>query len=244
MRKQTLAAAAAVIGVFLATAPAADPAQPVVTVKAEGNVFTGGLQFDPASVTVHVGDDVRWVNTDNLVPHTATEDHGLWDLTGTYGATPANPPGFGPGETRDRVFEAGTAHYYCKVHPQQMHGVVAVPVSLSPVAVTAAAAKTRHHLRHNRRHRHRTANTIPPPPAMSTAVEARWASGPPATGEVFDVQRQLNGGAWQPWRTGTTAPSSTFTAQPGETWGVRARLRKANDANAATDWSPVVSISG
>ena len=66
-----------------------------------------------------------------IVPHTATEDHGLWDLAGTYGQTPANPAGFAPGTTVERPFEAGTHHYYCRVHPQQMKGVVAVPVKLA-----------------------------------------------------------------------------------------------------------------
>src|SRR5436305_11051653 len=111
-------------------AAGAQPA-PAVTVKAKGNVFTGGLGFDPASVQVAVGQVVRWTNTDFLVPHTATENHGLWDLGGSYGATPANPPGFGPGQSVQRAFEAGTAHYYCRVHPTQMKGVVAVPVQLA-----------------------------------------------------------------------------------------------------------------
>src|SRR5438270_13416906 len=104
--------------------------QPAADVKAEGNAFTGGLKFDPPKVSVKVGQIVRWTNTDKFVPHTATEDHGLWDLAGTYGMTPANPAGFGPGETRTRVFEAGTEHYYCRVHPQPMHGVVPAPVAL------------------------------------------------------------------------------------------------------------------
>src|SRR5207237_3176522 len=99
--------------------------QPAADVKAEGNAFTGGLKFDPPKVSVKVGQIVRWTNTDKFVPHTATEDHGLWDLAGTYGMTPANPAGFGPGETRTRVFEAGTEHYYCRVHPQPLHRVVA-----------------------------------------------------------------------------------------------------------------------
>src|SRR3954454_11044094 len=131
MRIDSMRAAAIAIGVLLTVAPAATAAPPAVTIKAEGNAFTGGLQFDPATVTVRVGDTVQWMNTDAVVPHTATEDHGLWDLDGTYGATPFNPPGFGPGETRSRVFEAGTQHYYCRVHPAQMHGVIAVPVFLS-----------------------------------------------------------------------------------------------------------------
>jgi plastocyanin len=159
MRTTATRAAAIAIGVLLACAPAGASGPPAATVKAEGNAFTGGLKFDPASVTVRVGDTVQWVNTDNVVPHTATEDHGLWDLTGTYGQTPANPPGFGPGETRERVFEAGTAHYYCKVHPQQMHGVVSVPVELSEGALVTAARST--HRRHRRGHHRRTSEVVP-----------------------------------------------------------------------------------
>jgi plastocyanin len=105
-------------GAALAVPALADAA--TTEVGANGNVFTGGLSFTPARLTLSVGDTVRWRNTDNVVPHTATEDHGLWDLTGTYGATPANPAGFGPGETRERVFEAGTQAYYCRVHPTQI----------------------------------------------------------------------------------------------------------------------------
>jgi plastocyanin len=237
MRTHATRAVFIAIGALLAAAPAAADAPPAATVKAEGNAFTGGLQFDPASVTVRVGDTVQWVNTDRVVPHTATEDHGLWDLAGTYGQTPANPPGFGPGETRERVFEAGTAHYYCKVHPQQMHGVVAVPVELSEGGLVTAARSTRRRHRTGH-HRRTTART------SFRTVTAAWASGPPQQGLVFDVQRRLGGGPWQSWQTGTGAASGTFRAQQGETWSVRARLRRASDPSAATDFSPTASITG
>jgi plastocyanin len=58
-------------------APAQPEGQPAASVNANGNAFTGGLSFTPFSVTVPVGGVVRWTNTDMLVPHTATEDHGL-----------------------------------------------------------------------------------------------------------------------------------------------------------------------
>jgi plastocyanin len=245
--RRTLAIATAVGFAFAGTAGSAAAAQPAVTVNAAGNPFTGGLKFDPAQVTVRAGDTVRWVNTDQFVPHTATEDHGLWDLTGTYGQTPANPPGFGPGETRDRVFEAGTAHYYCKVHPQQMRGVVAVPVDLSigPL-VTATVSEARSvHRKHRTRHRRRTpAQTQPPPRAKFRLITAAWASAAPAKGQVFDVQRRLGDGAWQDWESGTGAAGGTFAARPGETWSVRARLRNASDPSAAEDFSPPASVSG
>lgn len=241
-------AIATAVGMALLAMPGTAPAAaPAVTVNAAGNPFTGGLKFDPAQVTVRVGDTVRWVNTDQFVPHTATEDHGLWDLTGTYGQTPANPPGFGPGETRDRVFEAGTAHYYCKVHPQQMRGVVAVPVDLSigpPVTATVSEARSVHR-KHRTRHRRRAPAPAPAPPrAKFRLITATWASAPPAQGQVFDVQRRLGDGAWQDWESGTGAAGGTFAARPGEKWSVRARLRSASDPSAAEDFSPAVSVGG
>src|SRR3954471_18737538 len=123
----------ALAGIVVAVALAAPAAAHAATreVGANGNVFTGGLSFTPARLTLAGGDTVRWRNTDNIVPHTATEDHGLWDLTGSYGSTPANPPGFGPGEIRERVFEAGTHAYFCRVHPTQMRGTIAVAPTLA-----------------------------------------------------------------------------------------------------------------
>lgn len=104
-------------------------AEPAAEIEARGNAFTGGLEFFPDDVSVAVGELVRWRNTDQFVPHTATEDHFLWRETGTYGE-PSPYVGFGPGETRDRSFEAGAFSYFCEVHPEDMHGVVRVPVSL------------------------------------------------------------------------------------------------------------------
>src|SRR3954452_20693865 len=121
---------AGTVAVVALAAPAA--AQAATTeVGANGNVFTGGLSFTPAKLTLAVGDTVRWRNTDNVVPHTATENHGLWDLGGDYGQTPANPSGFGPGETVQRRFEAGKHSYYCRVHPTQMRGRIDVAPTLA-----------------------------------------------------------------------------------------------------------------
>lgn len=196
---------------------------PAADVKAEGNAFTGGLRFDPDEVRVGVGQVVRWTNTDELVPHTATEDHGLWDLTGTYGQTPANPAGFGPGETRERVFEAGTQSYYCKVHPAQMKGVVEVParVAAASTVIEKKGSKSR------RRRR----------------ILATWASAAPADGLVYDVEIRRGGGDWRRWRDGTVRASGTFRTQAAKApWSVRARLRSASDEKAATGWSPVAAI--
>lgn len=107
----------------------------VKEVDANGNPLTGGLSFDPSAVRVPVGGTVRWTNTDFFVPHTATEDHMLWRLTGDYG-DPLGlfPTGFAPGESRERRFAAGTWSYYCEVHPEPMRGTATVPVTLRRVS--------------------------------------------------------------------------------------------------------------
>lgn len=100
-------------------------------VKADGNPLTNAsrLGFFPQKVRVKVGEEVRWTNADSAAPHTATEDHGLWNLSGDYG--PPGSMGFGPGESVKRAFEAGSHSYFCEVHPDTMRGVVDVPVTLS-----------------------------------------------------------------------------------------------------------------
>jgi plastocyanin len=173
------ATATAVLGICTGASAAAHE------VAAAGNVFTGGLAFEPASVSAKVGDTVSWTNTDFLVPHTATEDHGLWDLTGTYGQTPVNPSGFGPGESRQRVFEAGTFSYFCEVHPVDMKGVISV------------APKVKR-LRAGNRAR----------------MRVTWAPGPPEDGQVYDVQRKRSGG-WRTVRKGTLRPAGTFPGTTG-----------------------------
>ena len=152
-------------------------------VTAAGNVFTGGLGFFPADIEAAVGDTVRWTNTDFLVPHTATEDHSLFDLGGDYGQTPLNPPGFGPGDTRERVFEAGTFEYFCEVHPQQMRGVVTV----APLVKAVRAGGKRR-------------------------LIVTWATAPPAAGQVFDVERRGKGD-WKLVRDGTSDTSGTFSGK-------------------------------
>ena len=194
-------------------------------VDANGNAFTGGLSFTPKEVTVAVGDTVTWTNTDVLVPHTATEDHGLWDLGGSYAGTPVSPPGFPPGATVQRVFEAGTTAYYCRVHPVAMRGVVAVPVTLGLTQrrVRVRGARKRKLVRY---------------------VDARWAAPAPASGEAFDVEIRRGNGAWRAARSGTTETHALIRAgRHGTVTHVRARLRRADNATVATGWSPDAQIT-
>jgi plastocyanin len=204
----------AVLIAVLAAAPAAHAAPPIVDVEAAGNPFTGGLAFKPAKVRVVVGQVVRWTNTDDSVPHTATENHFLWDLTGTYGL-PGNY-GFGPGESRQRAFEAGTQRYFCKVHPDTMRAVVEVPVKLSVQPKTADKPRR---------------------------LVVRWSAKAPAAGQVYDVQLKRGAGEWKSFRKGTKKLSGKKARSGAKvTWRARARLRKANDASASTGWSPVAKI--
>jgi plastocyanin len=202
--------AAAALTLAAGTATAEDR-----TVEANGNPFSGGLAFDPAKIRVDVGDEVTWTNTDPTVPHTATEDHGLWDLTGTYGV-PGNY-GFGPGEQRTRKFEAGTQHYYCKVHPTQMKGVVRVPVRTKVRKFDDLGTRQ---------------------------LIVRWAPHPSKGDRVFDVQFKLDGGApWRKFRKGTHDAFGTRKNSGEKTgYSIRARLRSKSQPSRATGWSPVVHV--
>jgi len=210
-RPTAVALAAALLALPIAASGAPKPA---ADVKAEGDPFGGGdLRFNPKIVTVKVGQAVRWTNTDAYVPHTATEDHHLWNLTGTYGQPVAS--GFGPGEQRRRTFEAGTQHYFCEVHPDQMHGVVRVPVRLAVKQIPSGRR-----------------------------VVITWAAATAAANRVFDVQVKRGSGKFKAFKTGTTQPSGKIERSGAKiVISVRARLRKKGDQAAHTDWSPVASVN-
>ena len=191
--------------------PPSDESEPAAEVNANGNAFVpDSLNFDPDKVTVPVGGIVRWTNTDEFVPHTSSEDHGLWQLSGSYGVP--GSMGYGPGESVQRAFEAGTHHYYCEVHPDDMKAVVEVPLTLRKA-------------RGGRR------------------AVALWSKSAPEEGLVFDVQRRRKGRAWRTLLDGTNSRKTRFELGPtGTRWQLRARLRSAEDAEKATDWSPAASI--
>lgn len=78
-------------------------------------VSMADIAFDPAEVTVGVGDTVTWMNDDS-VDHDVTADS----------FSSGDPGGMAPGETFDHAFEeAGTFDYVCTVHPG-MEGSVTV----------------------------------------------------------------------------------------------------------------------
>ncbi len=85
--------------------------------------------FEPATLTIQVGDTVRWVNDDGVF-HTTTSrarDGGSNgdDWTGTLGSK---------GVTFEHTFdEAGTFAYFCQPHASFMEGTITVEASGSKI---------------------------------------------------------------------------------------------------------------
>jgi plastocyanin len=74
------------------------------------------ISFNPDSVTIEVGQTVRWVNNDN-VEHTVT--------SGNPGETTAGSQfdsgNIAPGGVFEQTFtQAGTFEYFCEIHPTLM----------------------------------------------------------------------------------------------------------------------------
>jgi plastocyanin len=73
-----------------------------------------GIAFNPAEVTVGVGDTVTWTNNDS-VGHDVTADS----------FSSGDPGGLSGGDTFEQTFdEAGTFDYVCTVHPGMEGSVV------------------------------------------------------------------------------------------------------------------------
>lgn len=234
-----MAAAAAALA---AVAPVAGAQEPAATVQARGNPLyaSSDLRFAPDLVAVRVGQVVRWTNADALVPHTATELHGLWDLGGGYGATPANPPGVAPGASVQRAFEAGRHSYYCRVHPQPMRGTVDVPVELEAKRRRIVRVRTVRARVPGRRAPLRVRVRVS---RMVADVTMTWAPAPAAGPIVFDVEVRRDGRRWDRYATGTPLPAGRLVGlRAGQVVEVRARMRRVDDESAATEWSPVVSV--
>jgi LPXTG-motif cell wall-anchored protein len=85
---------------------AAEPAATPTPRAATSSVTVKDFSFGPASITVHVGDSVSWVNRGPSA-HSATADDGSFD-TGIFAA----------GQTRAQAFASpGTIAYHCTPHP-------------------------------------------------------------------------------------------------------------------------------
>ena len=98
--------------VSAAVAPAAIAALPARAATAH-QVAIQGMAFSPATITIAVGDTVRWTNGDGA-PHTAT-----------FAAAGIATPRLGRGDSAELAFNtAGTFDYACAIHPGMRGRVV------------------------------------------------------------------------------------------------------------------------
>jgi plastocyanin len=133
-----LALVASFLGVLALVGLAAFAA---TAVAANGDVSIAGKAFEPATITVLVGDTVTWTVTESInEPHSVTsgtpEDAGRMFDSGT--GTGANFLLRDNGQTFEHTFgDPGEFLYFCTVHPSDMTGKVLVlaPGASPPPAV-------------------------------------------------------------------------------------------------------------
>ena len=75
------------------------------------------IAIQPASVTVRVGDKIKWTNQDGVI-HNVTSESGPLHLAS---------PNFGKGGTFEATATApGVVHYVCTIHPTAMIGTITI----------------------------------------------------------------------------------------------------------------------
>lgn len=115
---------------------------------AEYTVNIRDFSFNPSSLTVQVGDVVRWSNT-GAVPHTASSDTGVWD-SGTLS----------PGGVFSQQFTtAGTFPYFCRFH-SSVRGTITVQAPAPTATPVPPPPPTQP-----------PATTAPPPPSATAVPE-------------------------------------------------------------------------
>ena len=98
---------------------------------ATGGVSMKGFRFVPATINIKVGEQVRWVNDEDTVPHTATSEK-----PGFHSKTLRSGESF----LTEEFATEGSFPYFCVIHPN-MRGVINVGAATgSPSAPLAALA--------------------------------------------------------------------------------------------------------
>jgi dipeptidyl aminopeptidase/acylaminoacyl peptidase len=170
-------------------------------------VFVDDNIFQPYVVGAGVGGRIRWERAGGAVnQHNIREDGQIF----RSGDPTTDPIAF------QRIFSAGTFHYYCEFHGAGvMDGVVRVPP-----AIRAGPA--------------------------GLPFTVKWASAATETGSVFDVMYRIGAGSWRTWRANTTSLGAVFGANgrpvrlvDGRKYSFRAR---SQEGDAESLWSPVRSF--
>ena len=147
-----------------------------------------------------------------------------WDFVGPSAHTVTDNSGMGlydsgsraPGGSFSFTFAAaGNYAFRCSIHPVQMRGSVQIPVRATPATG-----------------------------AISTPFTVTWASAPPPSGYVYDVQIRRPGSSnWLNWFPSTTTMSTSFTPDAGVgIYSFQARIRNVS-LNRAAAFSTPVSIT-
>ena len=101
-----------------ASTPAASSSTPAASVPSTGktvDITYQNIAISPATVTVHVGDKIKWTNKDNII-HNVTSQSGPLHLASSN---------FGQGGTFEVTASApGVVHYLCTIHPTAMIGTI------------------------------------------------------------------------------------------------------------------------
>ena len=98
--------------------------------SANTNVNIQGFAFQPATVTISVGDMVTWTQKDAGTQHTVTADDGSF----TSQALPVQ------GTYQHTFSQAGTVKYHCNIHPSMMGSVVVQGAAPPPTQPPPTAA--------------------------------------------------------------------------------------------------------
>jgi plastocyanin len=115
LHRRAFAGLLAAIGVAGTTAASADPKTVEITIKQSPT-----MRFDPETVSVNVGDTVKWTNS-GFIDHTVTFDPGAAQKADSA-ALPAGVAPFGSESmeqdaTYSHTFTTkGTYKYFCKFH--------------------------------------------------------------------------------------------------------------------------------
>jgi plastocyanin len=80
---------------------------------ATATVTITDFQFTPNTITINIGDTVKWINNGSS-PHTTTSNSGVW-----------NSGNLAPGSSFSRIFSIGGSYsYHCNIHPSMTAKII------------------------------------------------------------------------------------------------------------------------